>query len=147
MFLVPLLLSIFCWAEKFWLLLPFIDVFLISHGCLFGVFDVLMDVCFSFSCMFAFRFSMLYILSYRINVIVVCFMFFLPYWFFPLCFCFLSDFPACKVVHEKTSSRRVSFFVLYFILCMFVLALPLIVSGRHSFPFTRWCRKKHLYTI
>ena len=53
-FLVPLLFSIFCWVEKFWLLLPVIDVFLVIHGCLFSVFYVLMNVWFSFSCMFAF---------------------------------------------------------------------------------------------
>jgi len=37
----------FFWVKEFWLLLAVIDVFLVSHGCLFGVFDVLMNFCFS----------------------------------------------------------------------------------------------------
>ena len=35
-------------------MLHVIDVFLVIHGCLFRVFYVLMDVWFSFSCMFVF---------------------------------------------------------------------------------------------
>ena len=49
-------------------MLPVIDVFLVIHGCLFSVFYVLMDVWFSFSCMFAFL--MFFILCFATTCIM-----------------------------------------------------------------------------